>query len=107
MVQKKRVFRLKKGLFRETYPIKEFTFELSIEYQSFKLIAELSDKERNLVYSRKNEIAQKSSGFITNTFYPIPDSQTCQKTQQSFFSLILKSFSKFIILHNQVLNKLS
>ena len=35
------VLRLSKGLFREVYSIKEFTIEPTIEYQSFKLTAEL------------------------------------------------------------------
>ena len=39
-VQKK-VLRLNKSLRGETYSIKEFTFEPSIEYQNFKLTAEL------------------------------------------------------------------
>ena len=34
-----RVIRLSKGLFRETYSIKEFTFDPHIAYQSFKLTA--------------------------------------------------------------------
>ena len=36
-----RVTRLSKGLFRKTYSTKEVIFEPSIEYQSFKLTADL------------------------------------------------------------------
>ena len=49
-----------KGLFMETYSIKEFTFDLHIAYQSFKLTAELHlTRKEILVYSRDFEIIQK------------------------------------------------
>ena len=37
-VVQNRVLRLSKGLFRETYSIKEFTFDSHIAYQSYKHI---------------------------------------------------------------------
>ena len=40
-VVQNRVPRLSKGLFRETYSIKEFIFDPHIAYQSYKLTAEL------------------------------------------------------------------
>ena len=40
-IEQNKVMRLCKGLFRETYSIKEFTFDPHIAYQSFKLTAEL------------------------------------------------------------------
>ena len=40
-VVQNRVIWLSKGLFRETYSIKEFTFDPQIAYQNIKLTAEL------------------------------------------------------------------
>ena len=40
-VVQNRVFRISKGLFRETYSIEEFAFDPHIAYQSYKLTAEL------------------------------------------------------------------
>ena len=55
-----RVIRLSKGLFRETYSIKEFTFDSHIAYQNFKLTAELHlTRKKNFVYSREFEIDQQ------------------------------------------------
>ena len=54
-----RVIRLSKGLFRETYSLKELTFVLHIAYQSFKLTAELNLTERSFIYSREFKIKQK------------------------------------------------
>ena len=40
-VVQNRVLRLSKGMFRETYSIKDFTFDPHIGYQRFELTAEL------------------------------------------------------------------
>ena len=64
-----RVIRLSKGLFRETYSIKEFTFEPSIEYQSFKHTAELDlTREEILFIFRKFEVNKKSYDNISKLF---------------------------------------
>ena len=48
-----RVLRLRKGLFRETYSIKELASDLRVSYQSFKLTAELHlTRKKNFVCSR-------------------------------------------------------
>ena len=48
-----RVIRLSKGLFRETYSIKEFTFDSHIAYHSFKLTAELHLTRKEIfIFSR-------------------------------------------------------
>ena len=41
-VVQNRVLRLSKGLFRETYSIKEFIFDPHIAYRSYKFTAQLS-----------------------------------------------------------------
>ena len=59
-VVQNKVLRLSKGLLRETYSIKEFTYEPSTEYQSLELTAEkhLTRKKNNL--SRKVGLIKKS-----------------------------------------------
>ena len=49
-----RVIRLSKGLFRETYSIKEFTFDSHIAYQSFKLTAELHLTRKEILFILEN-----------------------------------------------------
>ena len=53
---------LKKGLFRETYSIKDFSFEPSIEYQSFKLTADLHMTRNKILFILKR------SNFIKHLF---------------------------------------
>ena len=54
-----RDIRFSKSLFRETYSIKEFNFEPSVEYQSFKLIAELQLTMKEVFYFRKFGVNKK------------------------------------------------
>ena len=49
-----RVLRLSKDLFRETYSIKEFTFDPHIAYQSFKLTAELHLTRKEILFVLEN-----------------------------------------------------
>ena len=49
-----RVIRLSKGLFRETYSIKEFTFDSHIVYQSFKFTAELHLTRKEILFILEN-----------------------------------------------------
>ena len=54
------VLRLSKGLFRETYSIKEFIFDPHIAYQSYKLTAELHlTRKETLFFFRKLEVNKK------------------------------------------------
>ena len=45
-----RFHRLSKGLFRETYSIKEFIFDPHIAYQSYKLTAELHLNRKEILF---------------------------------------------------------
>ena len=49
-VVQNKFLRLSKGLFRENYSSKYFTFEPSIEYQSFKLTAELNLSRKKFLF---------------------------------------------------------
>ena len=64
-----RVIRLSKGLFRETYSIKEFTFDPQIAYQSFKLTAELHLTRKDILFILENlKLIKKSYDNIPKTF---------------------------------------
>ena len=49
-----RVIRLIKGLFRETYYIKEFIFDPHIAYQSYNFTAELHLTRKEILFILKN-----------------------------------------------------
>ena len=49
-----RIVRLSKDLFRETYSIKEFSFDPHIAYQSFKLTAELHLTRKEILFILEN-----------------------------------------------------
>ena len=49
-----RVIRLSKGVIRETYSIKEFTFDPKIAYRSFKLTAELHLTRKEILFILEN-----------------------------------------------------
>ena len=67
--QVKRVIRLIKGLFRETYPIKEFTFDPQIAYQSFKLTSELHLTRKEILFILENlKLTKKSYDNLSKTF---------------------------------------
>ena len=53
-VVQSRVLRLSKGLFRETYPIKEFIFDPIIAYQNYKLTAELHLTRKEFLFILEN-----------------------------------------------------
>ena len=65
-----RVLRLSKGLFRETYSIKEFTCDPHIACQIFKLTAgfHLTRKE-NLFILEKLKVIKKSYDNISKSFF--------------------------------------
>ena len=71
-----RVFRLSKGLFGETYSIKEFTFEPHIAHQSFKLTAELHLTSKEILFilenlkQVKNRTIRYQILFLSPTRYP-------------------------------------
>ena len=85
-----RVIRLSKGLFRETYSIKEFTFDSHIAYQSFKLTAELHLTRKEILFILENlKLIKKSYDNISKTFfYPLSKTQICKKN----LSKVLYSF---------------
>ena len=90
-----RVIRLSKGLFRETYPNKEFTFDPHIAYQSFKLTAELHLTRKELLFIlEKLKLIKKSYDNISKTLfipYPIPKFVTTPQ-QSSLFLQFFKGF---------------
>ena len=90
-----RVIRLSKGLFRETYSIKEFTFDSHIAYQSFKLTAELHLTRKEILFILENlKLIKKLYDNISKTlFIPYPKSKFVKTSQQSSYSFIsLKIF---------------
>ena len=71
-----RVLRLSKGLFRETYSIKVFTFDPHIAYQSLKLTAVLHLTRKKILFTHENFLMKKSYENISKYFfisYPIPN----------------------------------
>ena len=90
-VVQNRVLRLSKVLFRETYSIKEFTFDPHIAYQSFKLTSELHLRSKELLFILENlKLIKKSSKSL---FIPYPIPKFEKNTQQN--SLFLPFFKVF------------
>ena len=68
-----RDLRLSKGLFRETYSIKEFIFDPHIAYQSYKLTAELHLTRKETLFILENlKIIKKSNDNISKTLFLFP-----------------------------------
>ena len=68
-----RVIRLSKGIFRETYSIKEFTFDSHIAYQSFKLTAELHLTRKEILFILENlKLIKKSYDKIYQKLFLSP-----------------------------------
>ena len=90
-----RVIRLSKGLFRETYSIKEFTFDSHIAYQSFKHTAESHLTRKKILFMLENlKLIKKSYDNISKTlFIPYPKPKFVKTPQQS--SLFLHFFKDF------------
>ena len=58
-----------KGFFWETYPIKEINFQPSIEYQSFRLTAELHlTRKQFLCFLKDFKLIKKSFDNLSKTF---------------------------------------
>ena len=60
-VVQNRVLRLSKGLFRETYLIKEFIFDPHFAYQSYKLTAELHLTRKEILFILENLKLEKKA----------------------------------------------
>ena len=90
-----RVIRLSKGLFRETYSIKKFTFDSHIAYQNFKLTAELHLTRKEILFILENlKLIKKLYDTISKTlFIPYPNPKIVKTPQQS--SLFLHLFKDF------------
>ena len=90
-----RVIRLSKGLFRETYSIKEFTFDPQIAYQCFKLTAELHLTRKEILFIFENlKLIKKSYDNKSKTlFIPYQKTKFVKTPQQS--SLFLHFFKDF------------
>ena len=84
-----RVLRLSKGLLRETYSIKEFTFDPHISYQSFKITTELHLTRKELLFILENlKLIKKSYDNISKPFFiPYPIPKLVKTPQQSSFFL--------------------
>ena len=93
-VVQNRVLRLSKDLFRETYEIKEFTFNPHIAYQSYKLTAELHLTRKEILFILKNlKLIKKSYDIISMTFYSLPNSNLSKLPSKVLYSSIsLKIF---------------
>ena len=78
-VVQNRVLRLSKGLFGETYSIKEFTCDPHIACQSFKLTAELHLTRKKFLFILEN------LKIIKNLFCPLPNTQICKNSPEKFF----------------------
>ena len=94
-IVQKRVIRLSKGLFRETYSIKEFIFDPHIAYQSYKLTAELHLTRKEILFILENlKIIKNSYDNISKTlFIPYPTPKFVKTPQQN--SLFLHFFKDF------------
>ena len=92
---KNRAIRLSKGLFRETYSIKGFTFDPHIACQIFKLTAELHLTRKEILFILENlKLIKKSYDNISKTLfipYPIPKFVKIPK-QNSLFLHLFKDF---------------
>ena len=89
------VIRLSKGLFRETYSIKEFTFDPQIAYQNFKLTAELHLTRKEILFILENlKLIKKSCDNTSKKiFIPYPIPKFVNTPQKS--SLFLHFFKDF------------
>ena len=90
-----RVIRLSKGLFRETYSLKEFIFVPHIAYQSYKLTAELHLARKEILFILENlKLIKKSYDNMSKTlFIPYPKPKFVKTPQQT--SLFLHFFKDF------------
>ena len=86
-VAQNRVLRLSKGLFRETYSIKEFIFDPHVAYQSYKLTAELhlTRKEILFILEKLKLIRKVVRQYFKDSFHSLPNSQICQNSPAKFF----------------------
>ena len=94
-VVQNRVLRLIKGLFRETYSIKEFIFDQHFAYHSYKLTAELHLATKEVLFVLENlKLIKKSNDNISKTlFIPYPTPKSVKTPQQN--SLFLHFFKDF------------
>ena len=94
-VVQNRVLRLRKGLFREIYSIKEFICDPHIAYQCYKLTAELHLTRKEILFISENlKLIKKSYNNISKTlFIPYPAPQFVKPPQQS--SLFIRFFKDF------------
>ena len=94
-VVQNRVLRLSKGLFRETYTIKEFISDPHIAYQSYKLTAELHLTRKEILFILDDlKLIKKSYDNISKTlFIPHPTPKVVKTPQQtSLFLHFIKTF---------------
>ena len=83
------LLRISKGLFRETYSIKEFIFGPHISYQSCKFTAELHLTRKEILFIlEKLKLIKKSYDKISKTlFIPYPTPKFVKTPQQNSFFL--------------------
>ena len=81
------VIRQSKGLFRETYSIKKFTFDPHIAHQSFKLTAELHLTRKDILFILEIlKLFKKSYDNTSKTpFIPYPIPKFVKTPQQGKF----------------------
>ena len=97
-----RVLRISKGLFRETYSIKEFIFDPHIAYQSYKLTAELHLTRKEIFFLENLKLIKKSYNNISKTLFILYPTPKLVKTplQSSLFLHFFKAFqtSKYCVI---------
>ena len=94
-----RVIRLSKCLFRQKILRKDPNFEPIMEYQSFKLTAQLNVTRKEILFTLENlKLINKSCNSISKTlFIPNPVLKFCQNSPSKviFFLHFSKDFQKF------------
>ena len=112
-VVQSRVLRLSKGLFRDTYWIKEFSFDPHIAYQSYKLTAQLHLTRKKISFFWENlKLIKKSydkiSKFQRLFSFPTQLPNLSKNAPTKFFiPPFLWRLSKFKILYDQFWNQTS
>ena len=104
-VVQKKVLRLSKGLFRETYSIKEFVFDPHFVYQSYKLTAELHLTRKEVLFILENlKLLRKVVRCnFKDSFYSLSNSQIFQNSLAKVF-IPLKIFQRFALKNSSTLS---
>ena len=109
-VVQNRVLRLSKGLFRETYSIKEFIFDPHIAYQSYKLTDELHLTRKEILFILENlKLIKKCRMIIFQRLFLFPTQlpNLSKLPSKILYSSIFLKIFKVQNIHDQVWNQIS